>query len=419
MMDRFVLISADCHAVGRPEDFRPFIESQYLDAFDEENRKRIELAREARKASEDGGLLFSREALEEYHSHDETEDNVMGGTAGQWDSERRITELEDDGVVAEVVFPNGGPFVTGRGGASVPPELRIAGLRAYNRWLADFCAQAPGRRAGIAQLPIHDVELSIAEIERAAASGLKGVSVPLLFDDPAAPPLYHEQYEPMWAACAAHGLPVHVHGGAGPDYGGGIDTLTRIMLYVTEVPLWPRRMFYFLLWNGVLERHPDLQLVFTEGTCDWVPTVVSYLDYLYGSKDFAHIREVLPKPPSEYWQRQCFVGSSSVSRAETDMRYEIGVDCMMFGSDYPHVEGTWPRTFDWVAATLGGIPEAEQRQILGGNAARLYGFDLDLLEPIAQRVGIPVADLTERREVASLAHTQVDRPGTMMSHNFI
>ena len=63
-------------------------------------------------------------------------------------------------------------------------------------------------------------------------------------------------------------------------------------------------------------------------------------------------------PPSEYWSGQCFVGSSSVSRAETDMRYEIGVDCMMFGSDYPHVEGTWPRTFDWVAATLGGIPEA-------------------------------------------------------------
>ncbi len=226
-MDRFVVISADCHAVGRPDDFRPFIESQYLDAFDEENRKRIELAREARKASEDGGLLFSREALEEYQSHEATEEDVLGGTAGQWDSDRRIQELEDDGVVAEVVFPNGGPFVTGRGGAPVPPELRIAGLRAYNRWLADFCAQAPGRRAGIAQLPIHDVELSIAEIERAAAAALKGVSVPLLFDDPGAPPLYHEQYEPMWAACAANRLPVHVHGGAGPDYGGGIDTLTR------------------------------------------------------------------------------------------------------------------------------------------------------------------------------------------------
>jgi hypothetical protein len=136
-MDRFVVISADCHAVGRPEDFRPFIEPQYLDVFDEENRKRVELAREARKASEEGGLLFSKEALEEYHSHDETEDNVMGGTSGQWDSDKRIKELEDDGVVAEVVFPNGGPFMTGRGGAPVPRELRTARRDAHDQRRAD------------------------------------------------------------------------------------------------------------------------------------------------------------------------------------------------------------------------------------------------------------------------------------------
>jgi predicted TIM-barrel fold metal-dependent hydrolase len=416
-MDRFVLISADCHAVGRPGDFRPYLEGEYLDAFDESNAQRA-MPRD-NKASEDGGLLFSRETLDEYHSHDQTDDDVMGGTAGQWDSDLRIEELEADGVVAEVVFPNGGPFVEGRGGTSYSRELRNAGLRAYNRWLAEFCAQAPTRRAGIAQLPLDDVERAVAEAELAAASGLRGVSVPLLFDDPSAPPIYHERYEPLWAACAANDLPVHVHGGPGPDYGDGIDQLTAIMLYVTEVPMWPRRMFWFLLWNGALERHPNLKLVFTEGTCDWVPTAVSYLDYLYESKDFAHIRQVLPMPPSEYWKRQCFVGSSSVSRAETDMRYDIGVDCMMFGSDYPHVEGTWPRTHDWVAATLGGIPVDEQRRILGGNAARLYHFDLAALEPLAERVGIPVADLTERRDVPALAHTQVDRPGTMLSHNFV
>jgi predicted TIM-barrel fold metal-dependent hydrolase len=144
--------------------------------------------------------------------------------------------------------------------------------------------------------------------------------------------------------------------------------------------------------------------------------MVSYLDYLYESKDFAHIRQVLPSKPSEYWKRQCYVGASSVSRAETDMRYEIGVENMMFGSDYPHVEGTWPRTYDWVRATLGGIPADEQRLILGGNAARLYGFDLDQLDPIAQRVGIPVPDLAVRFDHPSLAHTQVDRPGVMVEH---
>jgi len=414
-MERFVLISADCHAVGRADDFTPYLDAPYREAYAASVDRRAEFAAGRAKASEDGGLLFSRETLDEYHGHDETADEIMGGTTGQWDSDRRVEELEDDGVVAEVVFPNGGPFVTGRGATPFAPELQAAGLRAYNRWLADFCAEASGRRAGIAQLSIDDVDGAVAEIEWSASNGLCGVSVPILFDD-ATPPLYHERYAPMWAACAATGMPVHVHGGAGPDYGSGIDTLTGIMLYVTEVPMWPRRILWFLLWNGTLERHPDLRLVFTEGTSDWVPASVSYLDYLYESKDFAHIRQVLPMKPSEYWRRQCFVGASSVSRAETDMRYEIGVENMMFGSDYPHVEGTWPRTHDWVRATLGGIPEHEQRLILGGNAARLYGFDLTELSPIAQRVGIPVADLVERTDAPALAHTQVDRPGAMFDH---
>ena len=99
------------------------------------------------------------------------------------------------------------------------------------------------------------------------------MTVPILFDDTEAPPLYHERYAPMWAACEANDMPVHVHGGAGPDYGDGVDPLAGIMLYVTEVPMWPKRILWFLLWNGTLERHPGLRLVFTEGTSDWVPAV--------------------------------------------------------------------------------------------------------------------------------------------------
>ena len=104
-------------------------------------------------------------------------------------------------------------------------------------------------------------------------------------------------------------MPVHVHGGAGPDYGDGIDTLAGIMLYVTEVPMWPKRVLWFLLWNGTLERHPGLQLVFTEGTSDWVPAAVSYLDYLYESKDFAHIRAGAADEAERVLEAQCYVGS--------------------------------------------------------------------------------------------------------------
>src|SRR4029079_2524577 len=139
-MERFVVISADCHAVGQPADFTQYLEAKYLDAYAESCSEPEELAERRAKASEEGGLLFSRETLDEYRGHEQT-DEIAGGTVGQWDSERRVKELEDDGVVAEGVFPNGGPFVTERGGEPFPRELRTAGLLAYNRWLADFCAQ--------------------------------------------------------------------------------------------------------------------------------------------------------------------------------------------------------------------------------------------------------------------------------------
>ena len=236
----FRVISADCHAVGRPDDFRPFIESQYLDAFDDENRKRIELARETRKASEDGGLLFSRGAggVPVARGHRGSRPRRHRGPVGLRPSHpgARGRRRRRGGGVPErrpvrhrSWWRAGAARAAHRRTARVQPlarRLLRAGARPSR---GDRAAADPRRRA----LDRRD--------RTSAAAGLKGVSVPLLFDDPGAPPLYHEQYEPMWAACAANRLPVHVHGGAGPDYGGGIDTLTRIMLYVTEVPLWPRR----------------------------------------------------------------------------------------------------------------------------------------------------------------------------------
>src|SRR3954471_11042909 len=408
-MDRYVVISSDCHAVGRPEDFRPYFETRHLDAYEDYCRAQEAAMAAARKATEEGGRLFSKEAMEEFEDFDAVDEASVGGTPGLWDSRRRLKELEADGVVAEVLFPNGAPFMKGFGVTDATLELHTAGLHAYNRWLADFCADVPGRRAGVALTQIYDIDVAVATIESAAAAGLKGVSVPILFDDPAAPALYHPRYEPLWAACAAAGMPVHIHGGPGPDY--GVGGMLGIMLYTTEVPLWPRRQFYFLVWNGALERHPGLQMVFTEGTCDWVPETVAYLDFLYDSKMFAQIRAELPMRPSDYWKRQCYVGTSSMSRAETDLRHAIGVDRMMFGSDYPHLEGTWPRTLQWLQATIGGIPEDEARMILGENAAGLYGFDLDALSALAASVGPTVDDLAVRVDAPSLAKSQVDRPG--------
>ena len=146
--DRYIVISADCHGGGDIADYRAYLEAAYRDDFD------------AWRATFDNPY-----------------DDLKGDDGGRnWDSDRRLAELEADGVVAEVIFPNTIPPFFPKsslvyqppGADGRRPRARWAGLRAHNRWLADFCAAAPGRRAGIAQIMLHDVDAAVAEIRWAA-----------------------------------------------------------------------------------------------------------------------------------------------------------------------------------------------------------------------------------------------------------
>ena len=335
-MDRFVMVSADCHAVGQHEDFARYMEARYLDDYAEHERQIQAFVEERARGVEDGGNLFSKEAVEEYEAHDEV---MAGGTAGLWDSDRRVKELEADGVVGEVLFPNGAPFGA-FGRATVSLEHQAAGLRAYNRWLADLCSGWSGRRAGVALIGLQDVDAAVAEVEWAAGAGLKGVLLPFSNE---APPLYDDRYEPLWAACEAAALPVHVHAGGGtPDY--GVDGTLGIMLYVSEVQWFSHRPFWFLLWSGVFERHPGLTFVLSEQRLGPIPDLLTYLDSLYTKSLFAMVRNEVRLKPSEYWDRQCFIGASFLDAKECAARAEVGVHKVMWGNDYPHVEGSWPRS---------------------------------------------------------------------------
>ena len=126
---------------------------------------------------------------------------------------------------------------------------------------------------------------------------------------------------------------------------------------------------------------------------DWIPNTLEYFDDLYTRPIFAQIREGLPLSPSEYWARQCFVGASFLSQREVEMRAAIGVDRIMWGSDYPHAEGTWPHTRQKLRETFGGTPAEDVSRMLGGNAARVYGFDPARLAPLVARIGPELAAL--------------------------
>ena len=387
MGERLTLISADCHAAARWGDYLPYLDAEHRDAFRAWCGSALEVPR-ALRPGEDG--LFDRRFLDE---RDAVESVATGGATGTWDPERRAGELERDGIVAEVIFPNaenyGVPFqerspASGRAGR-LPYELRWAGARAYNRWLADLCACHPERRAGVAVVPFDDVERAVGEIRWARRAGLRGgVFLPTHWDP--LPSYNHPRYEPIWVACEELELPVNTHSlGEERESYGELPGATGVFL--TEVKWYAHRPLAYLLWSGVFERHPRLRFVLTEQMADWVPYTLAYLDDLYTRPIFAQIREGLPLLPSEYWRRQCWVGASFLTHREVVLREAIGVDSIMWGSDFPHAEGTWPHTREKLREAFAGVDRDEVVRMVGGTAAKVYGFDLEKLAPLADRVG--------------------------------
>ncbi len=343
-----------------------------------------------------GEPLFDEQASNDFQS------DAGAGMDGIWDSARRVRELEADGVVAEVIFPGGATTPGGEAG-NLPFDVGIAtyqyeqdaalwqaGVRAYNRWLADFVSEHPGRRAGVGLITVDDVDLAVQEVGWLRENGVFGG---ILLPGGAAgigslPPAYHDpRYEPLWAACADQEMPVHTHSGWTPDFGGHPGALG---IFLSEILYWAHRPFWFMIWAGAFERHPALRLVMTEQKADWLLPALALMDSRYELPMFAQLRKQLPKKPSEYFVSQCYVGASYMDEGEWEARHELGVARMLWGSDYPHLEGSWPHTVQHLARTFKDVPKHEVAQIVGLNSADVYGFDQGQLQPLAALHGPPV-----------------------------
>ena len=251
-----------------------------------------------------------------------------------------------------------------------------------------MCSVSPHRRGGIALVPItHDVARAVAEIEWVAAQpGIRGIMIPTMWRDHT--PYNDASYDPVWAACAEAGLPVHTHSGEAPmeEYGEHIGA------YLAEVVWWTVRPAWHLLFGGAFERFPDLKFVVTEAAAYWAPDMMWKWDQYMGGghttkKMAALLKGKISKLPSDYFGTNIFIGASTMSKEEIRRRYVIGTDVVMWGTDYPHPEGTWPNTAAKLRADFADVPVDDTAELLGLTAARVYGFDLDELRPIASRIG--------------------------------
>ena len=389
-MGRTAIISVDGHVKAPRAAYRDYIEARYHAEFDDW------LGAAQRTGRPDAGNIHPDFAVDV-----------------QWDADRRLRDLETQGVVGEVLFPNGVPFQA-NALADTPraenPELTRVATSAYNRWLAEFCAQAPHRLKGQALVQFDDVGQAVQDVYWAKEHGLGGIMMPALY--PGGTYFFDPVLDPVWAAIQETGLPISQHGGTGaPTYSP--PGLAAILTLAYEHAFFSGRSLWQMIVGGVFDRFPGLTVAFVETEAWWIGPALHRFDRRIRRGDdwtafaaYLQRERAFSRLPSEYWATNCYAGVSPFSPDQlpiaklgsgyepADGEFAIRGDRTMIGVDYPHFESIFPATADRVGELLGepAVTEADARGMLFDNAAAVYGFDRDALRPHIDRVGIDLTD---------------------------
>jgi predicted TIM-barrel fold metal-dependent hydrolase len=289
---------------------------------------------------------------------------------GGFDPRQRLADMDEERIDVAVLYPSIGLFLE----AVEDPVLAEACCRVYNDWLADYCRADPRRLVGVAGIPMQDVSCAVREMQRAAGLGMRGVFVrPNPVDGRA---LHDPYFEPFWAACAEAGMPVGLHPSGAGDLPGALQGLRL------DAPIMGHPCIFFidemigfshLVCGGVLERHPALRVVVLECGGGWLGHWFDRFDH------FAHVygwmAPDLRLKPSEYFRRQCWISFDPDETTLPLLAPVIGEERIVWASDYPHLDATFPGVVGELEERLAKLPAAAADQVRGGNAARLYGLD--------------------------------------------
>jgi predicted TIM-barrel fold metal-dependent hydrolase len=402
-----VIVSCDSHVGPKlMEHLRPYCPRKYLEAFDED------AARQRSHATPEAHTLNDK-MVGQMRQMAPLFDHPNLGRDGHWDPTARLADMDSDGVAGELIwhFSQNGenlPWVgIGLGNVySHQLELGAVAYEIYNRWLADFCATDPDRLLGLVYIPSWDIDASIKTLRWARDRGLRCVNFPAP-GRPSVKEYNHWDWDPFWATCTDLGFALSTHSSGGPhfDFFGGPGGM-QIVAYEGG-SFMSRRAAWILTFGLVFERHPDLNLVITEQVEGWYVPTMQELDSFYLSFMMDSDLKMLP---SEYVRRNVFLGASFISPWQAldavDHRY---VDNVLWGRDYPHIEGVFqatvapgdePMTKLALRHVFSRIPAADAAKILGANALRVFGLDGGALQTVADRIAAPtLAELAVAPEV--------------------
>jgi predicted TIM-barrel fold metal-dependent hydrolase len=293
---------------------------------------------------------------------------------GGWDPAERIKEMAADGVSAEVLYPTLGLSLFGLDDA----KLQEACFRSYNDWLIGYCQVALDRLIGVACIPVYDIEIGVAEMERCRKAGMRGA---LIWQAPHPDlPFHSEHYEPLWNAAEELDMPISLHILTGHNYSknrvGGVESYRGSVNLKTHDVV--NAVFDFIFY-GILDRHPRLKLVTVENEVSWAPYYLQQWDYY-----FRRFRKTNPPPidrePSEYYFRQAYATFFNDAAAGHNFDW-WGADNCMWSNDYPHPNSTWPNSRRVIERDLGHLPAETRAKLVRENVAKLY--DIAISTPVS------------------------------------
>jgi predicted TIM-barrel fold metal-dependent hydrolase len=303
----------------------------------------------------------------------------------------RLAVMDEAGIFAQILYPNvlgfagqGKMMAGGEVARLVDEDLRLVSTRIYNDAGAEMQAESSGRLMPMALLPWWDIKLAVKEAERCQAMGMRGVNIN---SDPhlnGMKDLSDECWTPLWEFCSDKGLPVNFHIGAsdasvswfGDAPYPSMSPAEKLAVGSTMMFISNARVLSNLIISGLLERYPALKFVSVESGIGWIPFILEALEYqLHESGAIGHGK--LSMTPLEYFRRQIFACFWFEKRDFVADARRLGIDNVMFETDFPHPTCLHPEPLATVEAALQGLNEEERRKVLSLNAARCYNIPLD------------------------------------------
>jgi predicted TIM-barrel fold metal-dependent hydrolase len=368
------IVSVDDHVIEHPTVWTDRMPAKYKDA-----APRIERAEDGNdwwiyEGAKAGNFALNAVAgkdPKDFGMDPRSYDDMLPGCYG---IEDRIKDMDAEGVHVQLCFPNFGGFAGSVFAKSKDMDVAVAATRAYNDFILDeWCAHAPERQIPLMMTPYWDVAETVREMHRTAAKGARSVTFPELPDRLGLPSWHTDHWDPIFAAAQELNMPLSLHFGSGGSPQASPEAMsTNFTVGISLFALNSMTAMTELLLSPVFHKFPNLKVALSEGGIGWMPYMLERMDYVWERHRFYNDVNQEHRPSEIFTDHiyGCFISDA----AGIEARHRIGVDNLMFESDYPHSDSQWPHTRKILAESLADVPDDEARKMVEDNARKLYNF---------------------------------------------